>query len=100
MTQQDGESLLPEVLPAEHEAVVNVTYEGQNGDLLDPIPFDSSDAEIKQMVTEAVRDGVGVRGLGAYPSADFADFVVDRFNATHDQPVNRVFVRPKTPFGS
>lgn len=99
MTQQDdGQILVPEVVPAPDQATVNITYQGQNGDLPDAVLFDVSDAEVKRMVTEAVRGG-DVPGIQAIPGADFNDFVVDRFNATDDQPVNRIFVRPKTPFG-
>ena len=46
MTQQDdGQIMVPEVMP-ENYARVNVTYGGTNGDLLDPIPYDTSDADV------------------------------------------------------
>lgn len=80
------------------DARVNVTYAGENGDLPDPVHFDSTDGDIRQWVTEAVVNG-GVPGIPATPNADFTDFVVDRFAATEDVPYNRIMVRPKTPFG-
>lgn len=80
------------------EATVNITWAGQNGDLPDPIHFDSSDTDIRTWVTEAVRAG-SVPGIQADPNADFTDFVVDRFLATDDVPLNRCVIRPKTPFG-
>ena len=80
------------------EARVNVTFGGKNGDLRDPVMFQSTDADLKTWVTEAVRTG-GVPGIDAAPDADFSDFVVDRFTATEARPYNLVQLRPKTPFG-
>jgi uncharacterized protein (DUF2236 family) len=80
------------------EARVNVTHQGSNGDLPDPVMFQASDADIKAWVTEAVRTG-GVPGLDTVPDADFSDFVVDRFAATEARPWNLLQLRPKTPFG-
>jgi hypothetical protein len=80
------------------EARVNITYNGQNGDLPDPVNFDATDAEIIGWATEAIRSG-GVPGISTVPDADLQDFVVDRFQANDDYPVPRLMVRPKTPFG-
>lgn len=80
-------------------ARLNVTFDGQNGDLWEPVPFDASDAEILAWATEAVRSrtiaGITVRG-----PVDLSDFVVDRFPASAELPQPRLFVRPKTPFGA
>lgn len=78
-------------------ARLNVTFNGENGDLQDPVEYDFSDEAIKQIATEAVRTGY-IIGIKAYPDADFTDFVVDRFEAAADLPA-RLNVRPKTPFG-
>ena len=80
------------------EARVNITYGGKNGDLPDPVMFQSADGDIKTWVTEAVRNG-GVPGLEAVPIADFGNFVIDRFAASEARPYNLIQVRPKTPFG-
>jgi hypothetical protein len=80
-----------------HEATLNITWQGQNGDLPDPVAFDASDADVKHWATEAVQQGVP--GIGADQGADFGDFVVDRFAASQEIPWNRIFLRPKTPFG-
>ncbi len=80
------------------EARVNVTYTGSNGDLPDPVSFDATDGDIKQWVTEAVRGG-GVPGIPATRTANFTDFVVDRFGPTEARPYNLISIRPKTPFG-
>lgn len=79
------------------EARLNITISGMNGDLADPVPFDATDAEIRQWATEAVRGG-SVPGITAVADADFTDFVVDRFSSKDDLP-NRLTLRPKTPFG-
>lgn len=83
---------------AENEAKVNITFAGQNGDLKDPVPVDSTETDIKAWVTESVRAG-DIAGIPASPDADFSDFVVDRFAPTDERPYALVQVRPKTPFG-
>jgi hypothetical protein len=82
----------------EHEARVNITYAGGNGDLPDPVNFDAGDADVKQWVTEAVQAG-GVPGIPISPNADFRDFVVDRFPPNEARPHNLISIRPKVPFG-
>jgi hypothetical protein len=83
---------------AENEAVVNVTWAGNNGDLKDPVPFDATDAEIRNWVTESVQTG-GVTNIPADANANFMDFVVYRHKATEETPFNRLILHPKTPFG-
>jgi hypothetical protein len=78
-------------------ARLNITWSGQNGDNPDLVPWDSSDADIRRIATEAVCTGY-VAGIPADPNVDFTDFVVDRFPATDELPY-RCFVRSKTPFG-
>lgn len=82
----------------DHEARVNVTFSGHNGDLPDPVSFEATDGDVKQWVTEAVRTG-GIPGVPAAPDANFTDFVVDRFPATEARPYKLLQLRPKTPFG-
>jgi hypothetical protein len=79
-------------------ARLSITYNGQQGDLPDPVPYDATEATIKQMATESIRDGY-VPGIDAV-GADFTDFVVDRFPAAAGVQFNRLSLRPKTPFGS
>lgn len=85
----------PGVVPG--EAILNITYGGQNGDLPQPIMFDAADADIRRWATEAVR--AGIPGITADSNANFDDFVVERFGATDGLP-SRVLLRPKTPFGA
>lgn len=81
-----------------NEARVNITFGGSNGDLPDPVMYDSTDGDIRQWVTEAVRAG-SVPGIVADPGADFRDFVIEKFAANDVRPYNLIQVRPKTPFG-
>lgn len=79
------------------EALLNITYAGQNGDLPTPILFDSTEADIRRWATEAVRNGIP--GIVANDDVNFDDFVVERFAATEGLPP-RVILRSKTPFGA
>jgi len=83
---------------AQREARVNVTWSGQNGDLGDPVLFDSTDADVKGWLTEAIAGG-SIPGIDPDPNVDLGDFVIDRFAANDEVPYNRIMVRPKTPFG-
>ncbi len=85
------------VIPAD-EARVNVTFAGQNGDLPASVYYQSTDGDIRAMVTEAVRAG-NIPGIPATADAEFDDFVVDRFESTDVRPHNLIQLRPKTPFG-
>ncbi len=80
-------------------AMLNITWQGQNGELTDPVRWELSDAEVRTIAAEAVRSG-SVPGIKADGLADFRDFVVDRFEAGGEVVWNRMFLRPKTPFGA
>jgi hypothetical protein len=80
-------------------AKLTITYNGQQGDLPDPVSYDSTDEALKQVATESVRDGY-IPGIDADANVNFTDFVVDRFPARDDVPFNRLSLRPKTPFGA
>ncbi len=82
-----------------HEAKVNVTWAGQNGDLPDPVHFETPSREVLQWAAEAVRSG-GIPGIARDHRADFRDFVVDRFRSSEVRPYNLISIRPKTPFGA
>jgi hypothetical protein len=87
-----------ELVPYEGpNARLTITFGGEQGDYPDPVSFESSDGDLKQIATEAIRDGY-VPGIAANVNADLTDFVVDRFPAKDDLP-DRLMLRPKTPFG-
>ncbi len=79
-------------------AKLNITWNGMNGDLVDPIPFDLTNEEVFNIASESVTNG-NVPGIDASSDVDFTDFVVDRYSSTEDVPFSRIVVRPKTPFG-
>ena len=78
------------------EAVLNITWQGQNGNLPNPILMDSPDAEIFRWATEAVQ--TGIRGIDPDPNVNFQDFKVERIAAKDGLPP-RVLLRGKTEFG-
>jgi len=79
------------------EARLNITWNGQNGDLADPVPYGASDAQLREWAAEAIATG-SVAGIRA-ERANVTGFVVDRFPATDKTPYHRIFLRPETPFG-
>jgi hypothetical protein len=89
---------IPRAIEA-YEATVSVTFAALHGDLADPVAFDSTDANIKMMLAEALRTG-GVRGIPMQANADLTNYVVDRFPANAEYPNNRIMLRPKTAFGA
>lgn len=85
----------------DHEARVNITFAGVNGDLPDPVTFDATDGDIKTWVAEALSAG-GIPGIEATGEVDLSAYVVERLPAKpdEDRPTNILLLRPKTPFGS
>lgn len=79
------------------DAVLNITINGQNGDLRQVVNFEATDDEIRAWAAEAVRAG-SVPGIDADPNCDFTNFVVDRFPPRDGLPA-RLVLRPKVPFG-
>jgi hypothetical protein len=85
------------LVPFGPNARLMVTFAGVQGDYPDPVDFNSTDGDVKQIVTEALRTGY-IPGIPTNDEADIQDFVVDRFPATAELPP-RLILRPKTPFG-
>lgn len=79
-------------------ARLNITIQGYQGDLPDPVPANASDQELRTMAQEVVRGG-SVPGIPAIPNASFEHFVVDRFAPAEDVPFARLSLRPKVPLG-
>jgi len=80
------------------EARLNITWNGQNGDLPDAVDYDATQQQLRGWAEEAIRAG-SIPGVRADRGADLSNFVVDRFPATPAIPYARVMLRPKTPFG-
>lgn len=105
VAQKEGAPMVDNVLPIHQNLIpdgfarLNITYQGHNGDLPDPVMVDATDDQIRRMIVEALAAG-NIPGIPRFPAANLTDFVVDRFAATAEIPVARVMVRPKTPFGA
>jgi hypothetical protein len=80
-------------------AILNITYGGFSADY--PFELDGflSDAEVRRLAAEVVRAG-HVPGLHVKNLTDraFAHYVVDRFKGPGG--VDRIYLRPKVPFGA
>jgi hypothetical protein len=80
-------------------AILNITYQGQSADYELELDFAASDDDIRRIAVEVVRSG-GVRGLHIAqldPTA-FDQFVIDRLRDADG--AQRIYVRPKVPFGA
>ena len=86
------------IVPFGPNARLNITINGENGDYPDPVSFETTDGDIKQIATEAIATGY-IPGITATDNLNLTDFVIDRFPATNELPP-RLMVRPKTPFGA
>lgn len=93
----EGQELVRVIGP--NESRLNITWGGQNGDLVDPIPVDATEAQIKTWAQEAIRAG-SIPGIPADPTADFRDFVIERNSPHEARPHHLTQLRPKTPFGA
>jgi hypothetical protein len=80
-------------------AILNITYNGLSVDY----PLDGaarlSDSDLRRIAVELVRSG-GLRGLviANLPDTAFDNYVVDRF--ANPQGGERIYLRPKVPFGA
>lgn len=77
-------------------ATLNITYNGLSADYAMELDAHVSDADIKRIAVEVVRAG-NVTGLVLPHLTDtaFDAFVVDRL-----QGGQRIYLRPKVPFGA
>jgi len=80
-------------------AILNITYQGQSADYELAIDFAATDGDIHRIATEVVRTG-SVRGLHVpdLPQHAFTNYVVDRLEGPDGE--QRIYLRPKVPFGA
>ena len=81
-----------------NQATVNITYNGQAGDLSFAVDRDSSNDDVKRWATEALLAG-DVPGITVSGPVNLNDFVVERFAPT-EQRGHLIMIRPKTEFGA
>ena len=79
-------------------AILNVTYAGRSADLAVPLNNRISDGDVKRIAVEVIRSGelAGLHVADLRADA-FRHFVVDR--STGPDGVQRLYLRPKVPFG-
>ncbi|MBS2031899.1 MAG: hypothetical protein JST54_28640 [Deltaproteobacteria bacterium] len=80
-------------------ATLNITYNGMSADVPMELETRVTDHDIRRIAVEVVRSG-GVPGLHLANLAEnaFDHFVVDRF--VSPQGADRIYLRPKVPFGA
>jgi hypothetical protein len=80
-------------------AILNITYQGLSADYELELDFAASDEDIRRIAVEVVRSG-GVRGLhvAQLPFNAFDQFVIDRLRGADG--AQRIYLRPKVPFGA
>ena len=79
-------------------ATVNITWNGLSASTDVNVDYGVSDRDLKRIAVELVRSG-GVPGLHVrdLPGDAFEHYVVDRFDTP--EAGQRLFLRPKVPFG-
>ena len=79
-------------------AILNITYQGLSIDYARPIDASVSDYELRRIAAELVRSGE-LKGLHIANLSDraFDDYVVDRLKSPRGE--DRIYLRPKVPFG-
>lgn len=80
-------------------ATLNITYDGLSVDYPKSVDYQLDDSDIRRIAVELVRCG-DLPGLQIANLSDsaFRHFVVDRFDTA--QGGQRIYLRPKVPFGS
>lgn len=77
-------------------AKLNVTYNGLSMDYPLELDVEVTDADVRRIAVEVVRaGGAGVQLAPSIADNGFDDFVVDRM-----QGGERIYLRPKVPFGA
>ncbi len=80
-------------------AILNITYNGLSADYPVQLDYATSDRDVRRIAVEVVRSG-GVPGLQIANLSEraFDHYVVDRFKTP--QGGERIYLRPKVPFGA
>lgn len=80
-------------------AILNITYNGVSADYPVEVDYDLNDADVRRIAVEVLRSG-DVAGIQARPLDEraFDHYIVDRFRTP--QGGERIYLRPKVPFGA
>ena len=100
LSDSAAERVVPDItLLEEPVAILNITFNGLSADYPLEVDYALSDADVRRIAVEVVRSG-GASGLQVPSLADraFDNYVVDRFRTP--QGGERIYLRPKVPFGA
>jgi hypothetical protein len=76
-------------------ATLNITYNGRSADFPLDVQVALADDDVRRVAVEVVRaGGLPVLGVDELPDNAFDLFMVDRFEGGE-----RIYLRPKVPFG-
>ena len=80
------------------KAILNITYNGLSIDVPQALDYRTSNFDLKRIAVEIIRCGE-LPGLHIANLSDhaFRNYVVDRFDTP--QGGQRIYLRPKVPFG-
>ncbi len=80
-------------------AILNITWNGVSAEASVNLDYAVSDSDVKRIALELMRSG-GIPGLqvATLPTDAFEHYVVDRFDTPEGG--ERLFLRPKVPFGA
>jgi hypothetical protein len=76
-------------------AILNITYNGVSADFPLEVDAQVGDRDIKRIAVELVRSGNGLLQVPNLGENAFEGFVIDRL-----QNGDRIYLRPKVPFGA
>lgn len=94
-----NELVVVEPVMEDRFATAELTFNGEQGVVNDPLRWDLSDASVVEMVQEALRSGA-VTGITQDADADLTGYKVGRYPARPAEGLpNRFSLRPSTPFG-
>jgi hypothetical protein len=80
-------------------AILNITYNGVSADYPVPVDYALSDGDILRIAVEVIRSGeIAGLHIAHLPENTFVNYVVDRMKSPSGE--DRIYLRPKVPFGS
>ena len=80
-------------------AILNITYNGISVDYPVPVDYALSDGDVLRIAVEVIRSGeIAGLHIAQLHANTFANYVVDRMKSPSGE--DRIYLRPKVPFGS
>jgi len=81
-------------------AILNITYNGLSVDYTAAVDDRLNDHDVRRVATELIRSG-DLPGLhiAHLPDGAFDAYIVDRLRSAQGRGAQRIYLRPKVPFG-